>query len=44
MNQKKGDKYENYIKLLLENRNNKTWLWKDIPELGQTPLKILFFL
>jgi superfamily II DNA or RNA helicase len=32
MNQIKGDKYEIYIKLLLENSNNKTWLWKDIPE------------
>jgi len=32
MNQIKGDKYEIYIKQLLENDSKKTWLWKDIPE------------
>lgn len=32
MNQLKGDKYENFIKIYLENDVDKTWLWKDIPE------------
>ena len=32
MNQIKGEQYEIFIKNLLENDFNKTWLWKDIPE------------
>ena len=32
MNQIKGDQYETFIKIFLENDSKKTWLWKDIPE------------
>jgi hypothetical protein len=33
MNQQKGTTYEKYIKNFLQNKNNETWLWNEIPEL-----------
>ena len=33
MNQQKGATYEKYIKIYLQNKNNETWLWDEIPEL-----------
>lgn len=33
MNQQKGTTYEKYIKIYLQNKNNETWLWDEIPEL-----------